>query len=115
MKGLQTHKTEPVKASKPHIVVKLQVPIDEEHPTVIKLLDLDYSLEQSIQAAEHFPEDAVAAQKYLTDLEYEKQHSNGVQIQTSTLHADTEIQSEKPAFEQQESNESTCYDERYVV
>ena len=114
MEGTPVHKAEPVKASKPHIILRSQVPVDEEHPVVIELLDLGYELEQCIRAAELHPEDATAAQEYLMDVGEKGNLFKGVLMESSPLHAETEMPLEKPAFEQQENSKSTFHEERYV-
>ena len=47
------------------VVVRERVAVDEYHPVVRRLLDLDYSLDKCLDAAERFPEDSHAAYKYL--------------------------------------------------
>ena len=113
MEEVQVHKAVPMKTSKPHIIVKSQVPIDEEHPVVAELLSLGYELEQSIQAAALHPEDVTAAQEYLMDTEEKGDLFKDVLMESSTLHTDTEMSSEKLAAEQ-ESSSFAFYSERCV-
>ena len=47
------------------VVVRERVAVDEHHPVVKKLLDLDYPLDKCLDAAEMFPEDSHAAYEYL--------------------------------------------------
>ena len=47
------------------VVVKERVAVDEHHPVVKRLLDLDYPLDKCLDAAERFPEDSHAAYEYL--------------------------------------------------
>ena len=42
-----------------------RVAVDEHHPVVKRLLDLDYPLDKCLDAAERFPEDSRAAYEYL--------------------------------------------------
>ena len=114
MEGIQVRKAVPLKTSKPHVVVKLQVPVDEEHPVVVQLLILGYELEQCIQAAELYPDDATAAQEYLLDMGEKGDLFNDVPLKSHTLHTDTEMPLEMPAVEQQGSSDFTSYNERYV-
>ena len=113
--GIQVHKAEALKNSKSHIVVRSQVPVDEEHPIVIELLGLGYELEQCIQAAELHPKDATAAQEYLIDVGEKGDLFSGVLMESNINYADTEMPLEKPAFEQQDSSELTSFKERCVI
>ena len=47
------------------VVVRERVAVDEHHPVVRRLLDLDYPLDKCLDAAERFPEDSHAAYEYL--------------------------------------------------
>ena len=47
------------------VVVRERVAVDEHHPVVRRLLDLDYPLDKCLDAAEMFPEDSHAAYEYL--------------------------------------------------
>lgn len=49
------------------VQIKQFIPIDENHPVVKELLEMDYELEQCLEAAECFPDDATQALEYLMD------------------------------------------------
>ena len=66
---LQINATESLKANVPHVDAIPQVPVNEQHPVVIKLQNLGYRLEECIEAAELHPENAVDAQNYLIQKE----------------------------------------------
>ena len=54
-----------VTAEPVEVIVKERVAVDEHHPVVKRLLDLDYPLDKCLDAAERFPEDSHAAYEYL--------------------------------------------------
>ena len=60
------------------------------------------------------PEDATAAQDYLIDVGTGGELFKGVLMESKTLQADIKMPLEEPAFEQQESGESTSSEERCV-
>ena len=47
------------------VIARQRVAVDEHHPVVKRLLDLDYPLDKCLDAAERFPEDSHAAYEYL--------------------------------------------------
>ena len=110
----QVHETEPAKEQMPSILTKAQVPVDEQHPVVIELAGLGYTLEECIEAAEKFPEDAIAAQEYLMEIGEKGELFKGSLKNSNTSHADNIVSSTKFGLEQQESSESRTYDERCV-
>ena len=110
----QVHEAKPVKAHTPNILIKAQVPVDEQHPVVNELLGLGYELEECIQAVELFPEDSVAAQEYLLEIGEKGELFKGLLKDNSTGHTDIGTSFKKLSLEQQESSESGTHGERCV-
>ena len=54
------------------VTVEERIAVDEHHPVVKELLELDYPLEQCLQAAERYPDDSQAAFEYLNELSGKK-------------------------------------------
>ena len=50
------------------VTVEERIAVDERHPVVKELLELDYPLEQCMQAAKRYPDDSQAAFEYLNEL-----------------------------------------------
>ena len=50
------------------VMVEERIAVDERHPVVKELLELDYPLEQCLQAAKQYPENSQAAFEYLNEL-----------------------------------------------
>ena len=67
------------------VMVEEHIVVDEHHPVVKELLELDYPLEQCFEAAKRYPDDSQAAFEYLNELNRKQSIMNlfGVDVNSS--------------------------------
>ena len=75
------------------VVVEERIAVDECHPVVKELLELDYPLEQCLLAAKRYPDDSRAAFEYLNALSGKQSTVNlfSVDVNSSRTSVDMEI------------------------
>ena len=93
---------------------KEKLPIDKQNPVVVKLRNLGYELEECLEAAKLHPEDAVAAQNYLTRKKQKQDLFMLGLVESVDKHNAVSVSVEKPASAQQKVCSLEFFEERCV-